>query len=403
MRAFGVLGRFLAVFFVILCTGVIFQLLVSFVFPSVQIACLDGGAFRSWAGFGLSETIALSGLLAIFALFSRRQGQNRIDKEMGHFVLLLAGCSIGSLITLVIVFLTLRLPMPVAGVWGLQTLLQIVAAGVAISWLANCSARVTALASLMAILVTTACLAIAFAFPTPLPDETFLVQVPGVGEISVDCFLPEGKGPHPTVVIFHGVEGATNLTRRAVHYPNAKAVSQKGYATFLVRYFDTCPYEHLMLYEEGSLDVEEIEKIRIRDYQGWIDAAGEALKAVHDRDDVGEMAVIGYSLGCYVGSAATSRTCVQGYPQAFVGNFGGIWPEIDIAPTYPPTRFYHGSLDTVVPIVNAEQALHKLKTAGIENAELFAYPDQAHIPEGPTSSVIRTSTEDFLRQHLRAP
>jgi dienelactone hydrolase len=399
----GVLWRYFVVFLLTLCVGIAFQLLVSFTVPQVQVASLDGGTFRSWSGLGIRETIVLAGLVATLSVFGVQHNQRPDGTIASNIVLVLVGCSIGSPITLVTAMLALRLTVPVVGVWAMQIVLQIVAAGLSAAWLAGHSARVAAFASLVAILVTSGCLSVAYAYPTPLPDETFVVQLPGVPEIHVDCFLPEGEGPYPAVVIFHGVEGATNLTRRAVHYPNAKSVSQQGYATFLVRYFDSCPYEHLMLIDEGSLNVEEIEKIRIRDYQTWIDAAGAALHAVHDREDVGDMAVIGYSLGCYVGSAATSRTSLKGYPKAFVGNFGGIWREIDIPPTYPPTRFYHGKLDTIVPISNAEQALLKLKTAGIENVELFAYPDQAHIPEGPTSSVIRASTEDFLYQHLRGP
>ncbi len=403
MNTLGTLARYFVVFLLTLCAGIAFQLLVSFTVPQVQVASLDGGAFRSWAGLGIRETAVLAGLVATLSVFGVQHNQRPHGKIASNIVLVFVGCSIGSLITLVIAMLTLRLTMPVVGVWAMQIVLQIVAAGLSASWLAVHSARVATFAGLVAILVMFACLSVAYAYPTPLPDETFVVQLPGDHEILVDCFLPEGEGPHPAVVIFHGVEGATNLTRRAVHYPNAKSVSQQGYATFLVRYFDSCPYEHLMLIDQGLLNIEEIEKIRIRDYQTWIDAAGEALRAVHDREDVGDMAVIGYSLGCYVGSAATSRTSVKGYPKAFVGNFGGIWPEINIPPSYPPTRLYHGKLDPIVPITNAEQALLKLKTAGIENAELFAYPDQAHIPEGPTSSVIRASTEEFLHQHLMGP
>jgi predicted esterase len=202
------------------------------------------------------------------------------------------------------------------------------------------------------------------------------------------------------VVIFHGVEGATPLVRRAIHYVNAKAICERGYATFFVRYFDASEYEHLVLMKEGELDVAVIEKIRLRDSEDWISIACTSIEQIQQRPDVDRVGVVGYSLGCYVATAATARLCPQGHPQVVVGNFGAVWPNVKTGPSFPPIHFFHGSDDPVIPLQAVLRSVAKLRESGVPTVELTVLPNQGHVPAGPSSFDIRSKTEMFLHAHL---
>ena len=152
--------------------------------------------------------------------------------------------------------------------------------------------------------------------------------------------------------------------------------------------------------KDGRLDIDAIEEIRLRDYKKWVDVACAAIRKIDRREDVDQIAVVGYSLGCYVGTAAASRLCEDGIPKAVVGNFGAVWPDVEIGPSFPPVRFYHGALDTVISLADVEAAVARLREAGAPSVELKVYADQGHVPEGLASIEIRNSTEEFLRKQL---
>ena len=396
--------RICAVFCATLCIGSAIQLATTFAIPSFQLAFLDLGIFRSFTGLGLVETILLSALLSAFAeaRFIRSDRSNKSHFQVESVAL---GFATGAFATLLILYFALRLPSAVVLAWGAQTALQLATAFATANAFEKMPLRQLFLSNSICLIVTAACLVVAYLFPTPIPNESFTIATKDTGAVVVDCFLPDTSGPYDAVVILHGVEGATNLTRRAIHYPNAKAVSQKGYATFFVRYFDACPYSDLLLMdEENQLDVAAIEEVRLRDYRRWIATAQEAIKSIRRRQDIEKLAVIGYSLGCYVGSAACCELCEQGYsPEAFVGNFGAIWPEVDIPHSFPPTQFYHGEEDEVIPIKDVQDSVARVAAVGDNEVTLISFPHQNHVPDGPVSPVMRTSTEAFLAKHLRAP
>ncbi|MEM7316851.1 MAG: dienelactone hydrolase family protein, partial [Planctomycetota bacterium] len=263
-----------------------------------------------------------------------------------------------------------------------------------------------ALLGASSLVVLGAVVGIAYSLPTPRPSYSFRVGQ-GTKSVTVDAFLPDGIDARnlPAVVIFHGVEGATPLMRLAIHYPNSKAISAKGVATYFVRYFDASPYDDLMIMKDDALDTDEIEKVRKDDYRQWIDLACQSITEVRNRPEVDpdRIAVVGYSLGCYVGTAATSRLCRDGYPCAIVGNFGSIWPEVEFDQSFPPIQFHHGEQDPVISVEKARQAKDRLLELGAKEVELFVYPEQGHVPSGPGSYDLRLKTEAFLRDKLDLP
>ena len=286
--------------------------------------------------------------------------------------------------------------------WGVQTTLQLAIGCQALTRLERHGKQATWRLLAGSVAVSVLIGAVGIRFPAPLPTETMVLESQDNGRIHIDVFLPPGSGPHPAVMVFHGVEGASNLVRRAVHFPNAYAIRQKGYATFFVRYFDGQPYRNLALRTPTGLDMEAVETIRLRDYRDWIATAKRAITRIRDRDDIDpdRVAVIGYSLGCYVGSAAVAELATKEFPAAFVGNFGGIWPEIELPERFPPSQFYHGEDDETIPLALALEAVNRLRAVGIA-CELVTYPDQGHVPDGPDGLQIRRDTERFLERTLK--
>lgn len=396
------LTRLCVIFLSNLCIGIAFQLGTSLFLPALQLAFLDLGVFRTFAGLGLVETAILALTLTAVVAVSGSRGTD--SEKSPIFESLAFGFIIGAAATLVVMYFALRLPFAIVSAWAAQTVLQLATAICVSNALLSATIRKKLVVGATSLVAACAFLYVAYLVPTPLPNASFTIATPDLGEVTVDCFFPDTAGPYDAVVLLHGVEGATNLTRRAIHYPNAKAVSQKGYATFFVRYFEACPYTDLfILDEEENLDVEAIEEIRLRDYKDWIAVAQRAIAEISEREDVEQLAVIGYSLGCYVGSAACSELCKQNNPpDAFVGNFGAIWPEVELPSSFPPTQFYHGEEDKVIPLQAVKEAVAKLSDIGTTEVSLFTFPGQGHLPEGPASPVMRTSTEAFLARTLRS-
>ncbi len=391
----------LAAFAVMLLFGALVQALIPIALPSVSVAFVDGGVFRTWAGFGLRETIYQAAILSVLLAYGHGMIRRIGGRATQHGQMLITAFFFGAAPTFLTVFLAIRIPAIVVLTWACQTLLQLATGSITIVSLSHAVpwGRRAALLIITSILLSAGVLAMGYYFPAPMPDESITVMSPNGKPVTIDCFLPDEGEKHSAVVVLHGVEGATLLSRR-VHYLNARAIRDKGYATFFVRYFDASPYEDLMIRKNGHLDVAAIEEIRRRDYENWVDVACAAIRKVDSREDVGELVVIGYSLGTYVGTAASSRLSKDGIPKAMVGNFGSVWPEVETDASFPPIRFYHGAQDSVVPLAAIEEAVSRLRESGAPSVELMVYPDQGHVPEGPASLEIRTSTEQFLRSQL---
>ena len=408
----SLLFRLLTLSLCMVAASSVVQVLVAHILPSVAVAFVDVRVFRSWLGLGMREAAIQAILLGGLYVFSCRGRSSLPDS-----------CRIVSSMLLIVVmiwicvWIGIRVQTEVVGFWLVLTTVQVLvgfavqqslgpvngsAPAVRVSW-----KRMAFLAS-GSVFVLTSFIGLMLLFPTPRPSDSFVIELNGGQSVTVDVFEPgdrDNEAPIPAVVILHGVEGATPLARHLVHYPNARAISDQGFKAFFVRYFESSPYARLdNLRKEGQLDLDAIETVRLRDYEDWIAIACRAITEIRNRPDVDpdRVAVIGYSLGCYVGTAASARLCEDGYPCAIVGNFGGIWPEIegDVSSSFPPIQFHHGELDEVVPLVNVQAAEKLLNAVGARSVELNVYPGQGHVPMGPGSFDLRLLTEKFLRKQF---
>ena len=218
-------------------------------------------------------------------------------------------------------------------------------------------------------------------------DETFTFEAEIRGRrrhIEVDAFLPSRRTPGsrlPTIVLLHGIEGALRYAGR--NFRVAAALAKKGYAVYYVHYFDSVEYKNLWHFrEDGKLDVPVIEKICERDRDQWIAAVTAAIGVVSERPEVDseQIALMGYSLGCFVSlSTADALLKQKRIPKvaAVVGNWGAKWRDVTFSEGFPPTRLFHGTKDPVILLDWARETLAYLHGIGVD-ASLVEIPRQGH-------------------------
>lgn len=241
---------------------------------------------------------------------------------------------------------------------------------------------------------------------SPRPDETFSFTLHARGRertISVDAFRPRGKeAPKqaPAVVLLHGVDGAYRFAYS--HYAVAGALAKQGYAVYFVHYFDSVDYDDIWLFDKsGELDVVAVEKFCERDNSCWIAAVTGAMREIAARPeaDASQIALFGYSLGCFVSlSAAEESLRQEGLPKvaAVVGHWGAKFPDVTFSEGFPPTRLFHGTQDPVVLLAWARETLDALLAIGVD-AALMEIPRQGH---RATSRKAWRETLAFLRQRI---
>lgn len=218
--------------------------------------------------------------------------------------------------------------------------------------------------------------------------------------VEVEAFLPTGPGPHPAVLLLHGVEGAQRNRRSRSRL--AREFADAGLATFVVHYFDGCNYEDLWLFKGDRLDLATIGVHCERDAEDWVQAVTAALGAVASRPDIDRerIALDGYSLGGFVALAATEQAIRNSRlptPVALIVHWAGRFENTTLGPRFPPTLFIHGERDEVVPRQSAQQACQELVAAGVE-AELLVIPGSGHAARTLESD---TAVLRFLAVRLR--
>ncbi len=132
-------------------------------------------------------------------------------------------------------------------------------------------------------------------------------------EVHVDCFFPKGRHaePLPAVIVLPGADGVAFYRRS--YYRSARRLADKGFAVFVLRYFDPFSYDHLVYLDpDDNLDVQKLEehiygKHRV-DRRIWIDTCDSAVAWVAQQPEVvgkaqdehGHIFLLGHSLGGFV-------------------------------------------------------------------------------------------------------
>lgn len=221
--------------------------------------------------------------------------------------------------------------------------------------------------------------------------------------VTVDAFQPrsvKSNARTPAVVLLHGVDGAYRFAYS--HYRVAGKLAMQGYAVYFVHYFDSVDYDDIWLFDQdGELDVAAVETHSERDNQCWIAAVTGALREIARRPEVDpkQIALFGYSLGCFVSlSAAEASLQQEGLPKvaAVVGHWGAKFPEATFSTGFPPTRLFHGTRDPVVLVDWARETLDSLLSSGVD-AALMEIPRKGH---RATSRKAWRAALAFLKQQV---
>ena len=223
-------------------------------------------------------------------------------------------------------------------------------------------------------------------------------QTPGLyGKL----YLPDGRGPHPAVVILHGIGGM----RRA--YPeDGKFLASQGYAALVLAYYSPGGY--------WAADAEG----RAKKWQRWSERAVQAVEFLrgHPAVDGDRIGLLGFSQGGALALVSASRA--RGL-KAVVNYFGaGIdsWyiaefmdqkdVELEkLARSLPPLLILHGGLDIIVSPRHSRELAAAVRRASAvftgrgRTAEMYVYRHALH---GFNERTYRSKHLDWVQADARA-
>jgi carboxymethylenebutenolidase len=232
-------------------------------------------------------------------------------------------------------------------------------------------------------------------------------------KINVTRFEPAATGPHPAVLLLHGVDGADK--NEAAYHALAGRLAANGYVVFVVRYFDCFadrPKE-LALFRDNVKDhltgaaVKEPDRVK-RAFQDCLTAVSDGVQYVRTQPGVNKerVGLVGFSLGAFL--ALSAATCEELKVAAVVDLFGGLPEELhERAKALPPVLVLHGDKDQVVPVKIARD-LGKLLTNNKVAPEVEVYKGVRHMfddGEGGIDWLAALKAEKrahaFLDKHLK--
>jgi carboxymethylenebutenolidase len=162
----------------------------------------------------------------------------------------------------------------------------------------------------------------------------------GEKKITREWFKPEGKGPHPAILLVHESAGMQRLPA-AVFRHYGKVLAEEGYVVLLVHYFNRT--DHV------AVDPTKRDEIR-KHFPAWRDTLSEALKLLTKVPDVdpGRVGVLGLSLGSYLSLsiAMEKKMGVAAVANLFGGLPDELWGELEYL---PPLLVIGGKKDQLVP------------------------------------------------------
>jgi dienelactone hydrolase len=133
-------------------------------------------------------------------------------------------------------------------------------------------------------------------------------------KINVTRFDPAAPGPHPAVLLLHGIDGANK--NAAIYHTLAGNLATKGYVVFFVRYFDCFagrPKElaffrdNVKEYLTGAA-VKKPECLKAA-FQDCLTAVCDGVKHVRNQPGVckDRVGVAGFSLGAFLALSAATQ------------------------------------------------------------------------------------------------
>jgi len=244
---------------------------------------------------------------------------------------------------------------------------------------------------------------------------------PGGVSLTLDAWVPDGKGPFPTVIVVHG-GGWVNGTKQTYVTPLFEPLSQAGFTWFTINY-RLAPTHLFPAQAEDTFAAIEWVKQHAAEYK--VDPKRIAL--------MGESA--GGHIVAYAGARGRGKTSVAAVvdfygPHDLLGRArerGSKDPTLrlvggtdldaatekrlfDASPInfvhkgMPPFLFIHGTKDASVPYQQSPMMCDKMKAAGVK-CEVYTVEDAPHgvgpWEKNPAWQGYKTKMVDWLRQTLR--
>lgn len=175
--------------------------------------------------------------------------------------------------------------------------------------------------------------------------------------------LPDGPGPHPGVLLLHGLSGW-----RPGYQDLARGLSEAGFATLTLDYYA----------QTGGASIGSDEKLQ--KWEEWRRTVRNAVRHLRSLPSVdgGGIALVGISRGAFLAvSSGASTPGVSAVVNFYGGGGGGTLSLEEEVVGLPPLLILHGEEDGVVPVSFA----HRLRAAALEagvEVEIHLYPGEEH-------------------------
>lgn len=240
-----------------------------------------------------------------------------------------------------------------------------------------------------------------FAAEEAADDETFRVEwnlvyaTPDGTELRLDAYVPHGDGPFPAVLVVHG--GAWRMGSKAQLAGYARALARRGYAAFAINYRLAPDHKFPAQIDDCRSAVRWIRRHADRyhvdpDRLGAIgySAGGHlvALLGVTAADGQGDDADTRLQCVCAGGAPCEFRTIppdteflaywLGGSRSEVPDHYRTASPLAFVTKDAPPTYFFHGEDDLLVPIRSPRAMADALTAAGVET-EFHAVAGSGHI------------------------
>jgi dienelactone hydrolase len=237
--------------------------------------------------------------------------------------------------------------------------------------------------------------------------------VSGGKPVAVECFAPAAPGKYPAVLLLHSLDGLDNgcgwMYRIA-----AEKCAARGYAVFLVHYFDRTGAKQLPAVRRPLFRWAKGEPIGDADretiathFGAWTEAVRDAVGYVRSRPNVDgkRVGLVGFSLGAFLALSVAAEQDMQ--IAAVVDFFGGLPEERRARLTkLPPALIVHGDQDQTVPVREA-RLLGDWLQAHRSPGEVKIYPGVDHVFATPSGGFDKAAlcdaqerTAAFLERHL---
>jgi dienelactone hydrolase len=238
-----------------------------------------------------------------------------------------------------------------------------------------------------------------------------------VGErtISFTRFDPATPGPHPAILLLHGLDGAAR--NKANYHAVASGMAERGYVVFVVRYFDAFANradelaffrEHVKDQLNATPNAKQQRVLALFNECLAVVAAGVQYARTQPGVDGERVGIVGFSLGGFLAlSAATQKDLkVTAVVELFGGLPGHLYPQVG---ALPPVLLLHGDQDRVVPVESARRLEKALKEQGTVH-QVQVYAKVGHVFEDDKGGFCWVAAMDaqqradaFLQQHLKRP